>query len=740
MKQKTQEKRPLRTIRNLCLIPALLMSLMLLSACGNQEMADADDYVYLFGEISDYDLSSDCSMFSGNFKGADGYLYYMDESIYRIPLSEKADFSQRELVLDRSSLASYSEDQIFCFTLDENQNLYYCGRSDKNNSFSLYRHSPEGELLFRLPLEKESITSRCSTGSSIAVDQEGTAYLLSDQSLLRVNAQGELTAKLSLADELGGTGNRVYLLGTPDGHIYLFSEYMANRKCFEISKEDTPRLTLISSLSEEMAFSSLYEGQDGLLISAEDGCLYQYNPDTDTSEAILRWEDCDINPNSIYVIAPLSEEIIFLSAKKNGSDTEAEGLLLNKIPASEAPQKEKIVLASLVPSTELKAAVIDFNRSSTRYHVSIESYGLVSVGFGYQGDMDAAIVRLDSALTGSETPDLLDLSFRNFRNKYAVIGALEDLSPYIEESSCINREDFLPNLLEGYTADGALISIPQSFQVLLSYSADPRIEELEDWSMDSLMALDEKYPDTPLFSGKTSSWMFLHKICSSYYLDTYVDWEKGECSFDSEGFRVLLKWLKTQLSASSEESLLNVRYINSFDDWTDFLGQHDESTRLYGLPSADGKPEYSVDINDLVAMLKNSRHKEGAWAFLEYYFQRGYQSNINAFPARLDRLKEAAETVQKPAPGLSGGGFNAYKAYLGNYGEMIMIPPLKQEDVDVLWDLLYSLDFTPQSTEEEAIIEIVSEEAQAFFDNAKTAEEVTSIIQSRAQIVIQENR
>lgn len=747
MKKSAQEKRNLSSLFKAVLIPVLLAGLLLLSGCGEQEQTGAEDYAYLFREIPDYDLSPGCGLYSGNFKASGGYLYYLDKSIYRIPLKEEPDFTARETVAEQASLERNNEDEIICFTVDEDRNLYYCGHSYYRQGFSLYKYSEDGELVFYLPITAALPFS--SKGSAIALDREKNIYLLSNTSLLRISPEGTLTGTLSLADELGSESSTIYLLNTSLGRIYLFSEYMGNRKSYEVSGEETPRLTLVNELSAELDFSSLFESPKGILTSSMDGHLYQYDPDTDTTETLLYWAEWDINQNNIGVIVPLSEDLSFLTMKKEDSTTETRGILLSRVPADQVPRKERIVLASLSPSDELKASVVDFNRSSTQYHVSIESYGLISMGFGYQGDADAATVRLDSALTGSDTPDLLDLSFGNFFNKYARTDALEDLAPYIENSS-IRKEDFLSNLLEGYTIDGKLTCIPQSFNVLLSYSSDPRMAEVRDWSMESLMALDEKYPDVSLFPGELSSWLLLHRIYSPYYLEKYVDWEKGECSFDSDGFRRLLNWMKTQLSDTSKGGLLHIHYLNCFENWAIFLAQYGENTQLYGLPSADGKEAYYILANDLVGMLKNSRHKEGAWAFLEYYYQRGYQSEWNNFPTRLDRLKEREEQAGAPiylkdengekVKDSNGNYVTSFQTYTCSDGTSFVIHPLEQEDTRVIWDLFYSLDFTPPSMAEEAIIGIVEDEFNSFLNGSKTAEEVSRVIQSRAALVIQENQ
>ena len=48
---------------------------------------------------------------------------------------------------------------------------------------------------------------------------------------------------------------------------------------------------------------------------------------------------------------------------------------------------------------------------------------------------------------------------------YAEKQIFEDLEPYLEGSSLLDREDFMENLLEGYTVDEKLVCVPRCFAV-----------------------------------------------------------------------------------------------------------------------------------------------------------------------------------------------------------------------------------------------------------------------------------
>ncbi len=70
--------------------------------------------------------------------------------------------------------------------------------------------------------------------------------------------------------------------------------------------------------------------------------------------------------------------------------------------------------------------------------------------------------------------------------------------------------------------------------------------------------------------------------------------------------------------------------------------------------------------------------------------------------------------------------------------ERIIIDPLSDEEADNL--LSYIQSVTRSNYYDERLSNIISEEASAFIKGDKTAEEVAKIIQSRAQVYINESR
>ena len=94
--------------------------------------------------------------------------------------------------------------------------------------------------------------------------------------------------------------------------------------------------------------------------------------------------------------------------------------------------------------------------------------------------------KLNSRLVSSDPPDLLDMSYMDISN-YAKKQTFEDLAPYLEKSSLLDREDFLETLLEGYTIHGRLVCIPRCFSIYVTTGKTSLIGEDAGWTVEDFM-------------------------------------------------------------------------------------------------------------------------------------------------------------------------------------------------------------------------------------------------------------
>ena len=727
--------------RHAVLAAAAVLVGLLLCACG--EEAQTAEYVYVPEEVPGGTFPEGTFQTMCNFKAEGAYLYYLNDGIYRIPL-EKLDFNEKELWASREDLLEHEQERVLCYTVDQGKNLYYCAGSWQNMTVALYKRAADGTIVYRIPLETwENIPTVCNK-PMLATDGEENLYVLDRNALLRFDPEGNLTGELSVQKEMpDGQSFQACLLEGKEGRVYFVidNQMDGSRAAYEILKGGTPRLEELEEAFGQ-GLSGLYEGLDGPLIGGNDDWLYQYHPETGSREKLLRWQDCDVFRSDIQALIQVSEERILVLLSEIASSTVRQNLLLlTRIPADEAARKEQVTLACLAPSGDLEKAVAQFNQTSGRYHVTIERY---------QEDDNGGRARIDSALaSGEASPDLLDLTNMDIV-KYAEAGTLEDLSQYMEAGE-IRKEDYLSNLLEGYTLNGKLVCIPKSFRFLGLYVTDERLPEGGDWTMESVMEAADQYSDMRLFPDQWG-YSVLGQFSGGYILEKFVDWESGECSFDGEEFCSLLEWVRRQNSegGADRESMITPRYIEGYSGYQEDLMSFGGNAVLRGAPLADGKEMFFILAENALGIPVNAGNKEGAWTFLQFYLQnQEADGSLSGFPTSIAMLDQMEEKAVTPLYVMTEEGIyldengepkETPRRILYRDGMEIEVYALSQDDADALREVLERIDFRPWSGLEQAVMAIVEEEAGAFFDGAKTAAEAADIIQNRVRILIHESR
>ncbi len=779
------------------IIAALLcIALGALTACGRKEeltetQLGIDGYVYVprLLDTSAVDTYGNTYMKIDYLKVVGNNLYYLrrdegyDSTLERIPLPEGAemsglqgiDFSAGERLLDFSGgNYAYSEEalegqsysiSVHGFTVDEEQNIYavvsenrYSGINVDESKELLCRYGADGQLCYRTPLDGAKVNGMVPYGS-------GSLLLLTENEIRKIDADGNVAERVGIEEYRSGRGiisERLY--GEPGGKIYYVILYdNLAWEVMELVAEGGMRLREVQGFAwKNDTYTNIQGCHDGGLYFTlySDDTLYLFDGEEGAARKVLRWGDSDIFSSAVGQLWPAGEDGILAQCHSSNGDSGSgqEWYLLVRTPVGELPEKELVVLASLNPGEDLRSAVVEYNRQSERYHCIIEQYGNVPG----TGDDTGASVRLDAALLSSSPPDILDLRSVDIY-KYAEKGILEDLSPYMEGSGTVRREDFLEGVLEGYTIGGSLVCVPTRFTLDTIVGRDSQTSLLEGWGIEDVYTLMESHPEmTELVSsgfrrldgpeggraeGKGRDYM-LKEFFPAYYLERFVDWEAGECSFDSGEFRELLLWLEGHVEKERPRTAIGVTIWESdyvpeyallmeaggveFDDLLRIEIQIGGKVRFLGFPTADGRGTAACRVMDKLGMVSNSLHKEGAWDFLEYYISRGAEYSYY-LPTRISSLRDVAEKAAAPRPGTSS--FYSSMSIGDDTHEVYEFP---QYLADALMEQIEGTDFRPRSAAEEQIIEIVAEEADIYYNGDKSLEDVTAVIQNRVELLLKE--
>lgn len=645
------------------------------------------------------------------------------------------------------------------WTADPEGGLYFVLRGygsslngpDEELGAVLCRRTAAGKWGYRLclpELPREGIVR-----GMLALDGTGGVYVLTEKGILAVDEEGHPGKTAETYSYRSGMLSAQSLMGDGEGNVYYFiyENQDIEWKGFRVTGEKTPVLKEAAGLRGSNWISTVEVSGGKVYYTDESkGTLYEYDGSTSGTKAVLRWEDSELYYSNIRTVMILKEGKILVWYKGSGS-----GLcLLKKTPVSEIPEKTLVILASLEPSQSLEKAVAEFNRENSQYHVITENYG-----YDFYNSEDAHI-RLDGAVVSSAAPDILDLHFLDF-NKYGDPALLEDLTPYLERSGVLDKEDYLENLLEAYTVDGKLLFLTPSFHVSLIVGRASRTEKPDSWSMEDVYWLTEENPEQNRLLDDGTDYelntydYLLERFCSDYYLDRFIDWEKGTCSFDSPEFSRLLLWVGEHGTESPdrsgtatrfyeerlipEEALLleasvgtDFRYIGR---WEVLLG---EEIRLMGYPTADGRGSVRCSVSSPLGIVSSSEEKEGAWEFMEYYLSRQHDRYAEGLPARKSQLRKIADRACKRE--ISDGREPGPLGHMVLGEESIPYYAPSEEQVDRLLCLIEEADFTPVSDAEKSIISIVTEEAENYYGGVRNLEDTAEIIQNRVGLLLQERK
>lgn len=401
-----------------------------------------------------------------------------------------------------------------------------------------------------------------------------------------------------------------------------------------------------------------------------------------------------------------------------------------------AKQPEEIVMVTIDSSTFLlEKAIEDFNTSQDDFFVKLVKYE-------YEGldDMEDLRTRLYASLLHEDSPDLLDLRQLD-EVALSKNGYLEDLTPWLENSAVLSKNDYETQVLECGNVCGIQAFLPKTIGLRFMVMS-PNVYNGNGWTYEDLLRVWKEHPNANELTMGSCIDTFL-----SSNLSYFINFDKAECDFNSEEFQKLLSWIlerpgRVDNGSRSEDEIrediqngkilwrskrvLSIRDIQFIEE--EFGGE----TNYVGYPSPDGEPLFWLETMNNIGIMKHSAHKEGAWKFLEFYQKHRdeQQSFIYELPGDRalreqlfqEELAQTSETI--------GAGEEGARLYRGRYST--------ERETQIFNELLSKARKLPDCNDD--IWEIFCQELPACLSGEKNVEDVTGILQSRIGLYLKENR
>jgi ABC-type glycerol-3-phosphate transport system substrate-binding protein len=434
-------------------------------------------------------------------------------------------------------------------------------------------------------------------------------------------------------------------------------------------------------------------------------------------------------------------------------------------------------ILTLGPAGTNAYGVMSFNRSHSNARIETKSYDKYITIF----DGDGHNTHMDLDLLKGTAPDIMLVNAEQLE-KYASKGVFADLTPFLDADPTIDRADLFENILGLGTIDGKQYGLLTDFgiQTLIGktsiFGAEPGI------TMAELIEVAGKYPNADVMLGANAiDWLWNTTLKS---MDEYVDWENGTCDFDNESFAELLNFTRDNFPIERWESGFATQ--NETEEmmrkafWQDklllthtsfFSGvrtAHDQNALIgepmtfVGYPSADRKATVN---GKFYAINEKCGNKQLAWEFIRQFLYEDYDNgeegiltgfsiNRNKFENDLAeemvplRERDFALGVMIHSYGFGGGSFRKlYSAAELEENEVkINFPNLADPDsyaiteaeAQQMRELIEGITAVEPGSAK--AVHIICDEARAFLEGAKSAEETARIVQSRVSLLVGEGK
>lgn len=499
-----------------------------------------------------------------------------------------------------------------------------------------------------------------------------------------------------------------------------------------------------------------FAGNGGDILFSEGDVLYQMDLKNGEKKEILRWMDVNINYGDIRELVLRGNgdigvyrsyanantggkwryEVTLLRDKANGSFPEGSGsegqagTSGSGTPAGsgagnqggESGQaKEQVVLtyATMQLDDQMRSWIVAYNTEHPECRVEVKEYG----GEG----TEAGLLRQNTDILAGHAPDIIDLANINI-GPYIAKGILTDLYPLMDADPEMGREEFVPGILKQYEEDGKLYGVMAGYRLETLMGKESVLGTPFEWTIERMQEALARVPEDGCFVDNLAP-LGLLRVLVTKGMGEYLDWENGTCSFDSEEFIKVLELADSMklksMDGDMEENLasgkvaVNRIYVESISDYISSVEMFQgEKVSCVGFPSAQGGSAVVYPFRPMGISGLNG-HQDMAWAFVRTLLGEEFQTmevRFN-FPIRLSVLQKR---------------FDQEVEFAEKKGRTIA-----QEDMDALYQVI---DVPGgKQTFDKIVWNIISEEAEYYFNGQKSVEDVARTIQNRTRIYVSEN-
>ena len=445
----------------------------------------------------------------------------------------------------------------------------------------------------------------------------------------------------------------------------------------------------------------------------------------------------------------------------SGSDDSGDELPnIMENPAYSAMGRQVVTAVVTAPLRETMDRIIAFNESNPDYFIEMKSYG------GGAESFEALETQLPLEVLSGKGPDLVIWDRTNYSQSLASDRLMEDLYDFMEADPDFHREDYYENILQAFEINGGLYICPASFSV---ETGCVRAEELgtdreitEGWTLGEMMESYENSLCAKTFADNFTKEYQLRFICESC-MGNYVDWSSGKCHFDTPEFEGLLEWCNTFPEEFQDYIIYEGRsYLEGLRSGQIFwqpialreawdvaykrVASGDADLLWPGHPVADDEGNLGGGVatpyGECYSICLNSDNPEAAWEVVKSFLAADAEREVRGIPllrsVSEERIQDALTVEYETVDGVRQEKIKHQEIIaLMEYDEEVFeFSCITEEDAETYRSIIESTHRSYSS--DPGILDIIMEEAGAYFGGDKDAATVADIIQNRVSMYVGE--
>lgn len=465
------------------------------------------------------------------------------------------------------------------------------------------------------------------------------------------------------------------------------------------------------------------------IVYVDDNFVHYYDFEKRQDQGLMNLADGGIIENDIIYLG-FTGDIIEIVDNHNGN-------AVSEYSCFQRGEAEQVQLTLGVADliSPLKEIVAEYNRVQ-------DTVRIIPIVYAENYNYDLGFEKMKMDLVQGKAPDLMMVMGLDYE-MLAAKGAFANLYDLMGT----DRDLFLDSVMRTCEVGNGLYAIPHNFAITTIMGSADVVQGRSGVSMKELMRLLEE-------NGGDSNSVFGFGVeegvlgtFGSEGIGDFIDWENKTCNFMDEDFLDVLLFAKQYKGKPYEglckglrerDYLLNVVFFGTVEDYCLNKELFGEEVQCLGYPVSDGSGNIVV-AGDMLAINAKSAQQKDAWIFLKYYLLNAYSYDNTRFPIvkeRLEQVLDAAKNEEEYIDEMGRRNMIPKRSYGEDGYPDINIYKAKDTDIYEIKQLIESVSgrYIYNST----IRKIMDEEAEAYFENQKTAEQVADYIQNRVQLYLNE--